>query len=216
MYCTYHNSCPAGSFPYSVKKGDTLFSIAKRFQSTAERIAEFNSLQNGDPINIGDVLCIPLPTQYFPHCRTTNYYVVRQGDTLSSVADYYGVNKKLILYSNMGIDENSLYNGMILCIPIAKPPLCLTLSNGNLTLSFPEKEDIVFKADYNRSPRRDTVIKKELTSSFGGKKRLILSNPDTAVCNFSARLFPNDIVLSESDMDTVFNMVPVGTEVFSE
>ena len=81
MTCSNSWSCPPGSFPYIVSEGDTLYSIALRYQSSAERLAEVNP--NADPNNlrIGEVLCIPLPHQFYPMCRTMNYYVVGAEDT---------------------------------------------------------------------------------------------------------------------------------------
>lgn len=44
---------------YVVKKGDTLWSIAKKYGSTVESIARFNSIENEDMIRPGEKLFIP-------------------------------------------------------------------------------------------------------------------------------------------------------------
>lgn len=212
MNCTYNWNCPPGSFPYTVRKGDTLYSIAKNFETTVERLAQINSISNINLINIGDVLCIPLPLQYFPLCRTTNYYVVNEGDTIYSIANYFGVEESQILYSNLGIDEDNLYEGMILCIPLAKPPLCIALSEKNLILSFPDKEDMVFMASFSLNPLTTTVVQKQLDTSFGGKKRINLQS-GFAISNPAGQNSERDVIISEKDMDSVFNLVTVGTEV---
>lgn len=44
---------------YFVKKGDSLWNIAKKFKSTVSEIASINEIKNEDKINIGDKLYIP-------------------------------------------------------------------------------------------------------------------------------------------------------------
>jgi len=50
--------CPA-MVPYLVHDGDTVFSIAQRFNSTKEAIASVNQLDNAFTIRTAEVLCIP-------------------------------------------------------------------------------------------------------------------------------------------------------------
>ena len=44
---------------YIVKKGDTLWNIAKEFGSTVEDIVKANGIENPDVIQIGEKLYIP-------------------------------------------------------------------------------------------------------------------------------------------------------------
>lgn len=46
---------------YVVQKGDTLWAIANRFQTTPEALAQANRRDLGDPIRPGDVLRVPTP-----------------------------------------------------------------------------------------------------------------------------------------------------------
>ncbi len=43
---------------YFVKKGDTIWSIAKKFKVYMENIIKLNNLENPDKINVGDRLYI--------------------------------------------------------------------------------------------------------------------------------------------------------------
>lgn len=52
------NCCP-GSQTYVVRPGDTVFSLANRFNTTKEAIAQLNGLGPDYRINITSVLCIP-------------------------------------------------------------------------------------------------------------------------------------------------------------
>jgi LysM repeat protein len=44
---------------YTVKSGDTLYSIASKFRVTATALAKENNIQNLDRIQVGQVLRIP-------------------------------------------------------------------------------------------------------------------------------------------------------------
>ena len=213
MNCTYEWNCPAGSFPYTIRKGDTLYSLAKKFESSVGRLAEINAIEDADKIYEGQKICIPLPLQYFPACRTTNYYVVRGGDTAVSISRYFGISTTQLLYSNIGIDINNLYDGMILCIPLAPPIVCINISKGMMSLNYPDGKELNFPCVHLLNDVATNVVQKQLDTSVGGKKRLNLLIPDTAITNSVGKQSDNDIILSDNDMDKVFNLVTVGTEV---
>ena len=44
---------------YVVTKGDTLWSLAKKYNTTVDAIVKMNSVENPDSIEIGDKLIIP-------------------------------------------------------------------------------------------------------------------------------------------------------------
>lgn len=213
MSCSFSWNCPPGSFPYTIRQGDTLYSIAKRFETTVERLALINSIPDTNTINAGESLCIPLPLQYFPACMTTNYYVVNENDTIETIAEYFGVSTAQIIYSNIGIDADNLYNGMILCIPLAKPPVCVNIESGVLTLLYPSGDSLSFPAAHNLSGGPSVIVQKQIDTSFGGRKRLNLLEGGSGISSPSAQLSEKDILLGEDDMDKVFNLVTVGTEV---
>lgn len=206
-------NCPAGSIPYIIRKGDTLYSIAKRYNTTWQRLLEVNEGISAENLQIGTKICIPQQFQQYPACRTTNYYVVRTGDTIYSIAKYFGVTPEQILYSNIGIEPENIYDGMILCIPIAPPPLRVMIDDSELTLLYNDGDRKIFSCINKNKRLNSVVIQKQLDSSDGGKKRLNLLIPDISICSESAKLYRSDIVLSNDDMDQVFNRVPVGTEV---
>ena len=213
MSCNIEWNCPPGSFPYTVRPGDTLYALAKRFETSIDRLAEINSIKDINVLNIGDTLCIPQSLQYFPSCKTSNYYVVNKGDTLDSIADYFGVSSVQILYSNIGIVADDLYEGMILCIPLARPKLCVNISENILTLVYDSGEMVSFPCTNGLNNFYSQVVQKQIDTSFGGKKRLNLLVPNIAISSKSAQRSESDVILSEADMDKVFNLVPVGTGV---
>ena len=214
MSCNFKWDCPAGSFPYTVRQGDTLYGIAKNFETSVSRLAQLNSIEDINRINAGDVLCIPQPLQYFPACRTTNYYVVHTGDTIESIAEYFGVSSAQIVYSNIGIEPDELYEGMILCIPLAPPKVCVKISGDSLRLSYADGNEAVFDCSNSNRDFSSAIVQKQLDTSFGGKKRLNTLVPNIGISSRSARISDKDIILSDNDMDRVFNLVPVGAEVY--
>lgn len=213
MDCTYNWNCPPGSFPYTIRKGDTLYKIATTYKTTVERLQEVNTDIDARNLQIGSQICIPLPLQTYPNCQTTNYYVVKEGDTVFSIASYFRITQKQLLYSNMGIEPENIYEGMILCIPIAPPPLCVEIENNTITLNYVNGDTEVFKCINSNSNIKTAVVQKQLDSSTGGKKRLNTLIPNISICSEDSKLSSLDIVLSSNDMDYIFNKIPVGTEV---
>jgi len=79
-----------------VRRGDTLWSIARSHGVTMESIASSNGLSSDDTLAVGQVLAIPgtttlasTDTQVIDTRSTT--YVVRRGDTLSNIATKFRV-----------------------------------------------------------------------------------------------------------------------------
>lgn len=64
---------------YTVKKGDSLYSIARKYDTTIDRIKDLNNLTT-NLLSIGQVLLIPTDT----NLETT--YTVKKGDSLYSIA----------------------------------------------------------------------------------------------------------------------------------
>lgn len=46
---------------YTVKKGDTLSAIAKKYETTVEALASINGIKNVNLIHVGKVILIPKP-----------------------------------------------------------------------------------------------------------------------------------------------------------
>jgi membrane-bound lytic murein transglycosylase D len=94
-------------FVYSVKKGDTLLKIAKRFDTKVKLIKDFNKI--GKFLHIGQRLVIPLNSVFIT-------YKVKKGDSLRKIAKKYGINYVKIKKVN-NLKTNIIRVGQILKIP---------------------------------------------------------------------------------------------------
>jgi len=74
-----------------VQEGDTIDSIAKLYNISANRLIQENELSPGDVLNIGEVIAIVYPEQT---------YIVKEGDTLYDIASENGVSVKELLRNN--------------------------------------------------------------------------------------------------------------------
>ena len=108
--------CPPGSFAYTIRSGDTLFQLARRFNTTVEAIMAINPGIDPNNLQIGQVICIPqaAPT---PHCPNGFLYTIRPGDTLFLLSQRFNVSVQAIIAANPGIDPNNLQIGQVICIP---------------------------------------------------------------------------------------------------
>jgi LysM repeat protein len=109
---------PSGSsFTYVVRRGDTLFSIARRYGTTVTAIARMNGLVNPSYIYAGQRLRIP-GTQPAPQPTTCGvWYTVRAGDTVSALALRHGTTVWAIVSANSLASANRIYTGQRLYIP---------------------------------------------------------------------------------------------------
>lgn len=116
---------------YSVKSGDSLYSIALRNGTTVDRIKELNNLE-GNNLKIGQELLLAKHNSnnkkievkeiakevVVEEAGPKNIYKVKGGDTISQIAENHGVSTKdLKSYNN--IQNNNLNIGQELIIPSA-------------------------------------------------------------------------------------------------
>lgn len=94
---------------YVVSSGDTLWSIANRYNSTVDILTRYNGLILKDNIYIGQTLKIPITEK-----QTPDLYIVRIGDTLCSISKRYDIPLALIMQLNDIENSKFLYAGKIL------------------------------------------------------------------------------------------------------
>jgi len=104
---------PEVSDTYIVQKGDSLWSIANKFNMTVSELKNLNNLTN-NLLSIGQVLKIK---DSYSNGETT--YTVQKGDSLWVIANKYGITtEELKSYNNL--TSNLLSIGQVLKIPQGK------------------------------------------------------------------------------------------------
>ena len=118
-------TCPPNTTPHVIRRFDSLFAIARRYNvSVAEILAVNPQINRNSMLRISDTICIPtrIPPIH-PSCPGGREYRIRPGDTLRSIASMSGISVEELLRANPAIEPGRLYNGQIVCIPVAAPPV---------------------------------------------------------------------------------------------
>ena len=99
---------------YTVKSGDTLYSIANKYNVSVNLLKELNNLSN-NTLSIGQTLKIK-DTYSDIITQDYDYYTVKNGDTLYSIAFKYNTTVDKIKTLN-NLDSNTLSIGELIKIP---------------------------------------------------------------------------------------------------
>jgi len=139
---------------YIVQAGDTLFSIARKFNTTIEALQQANQIPNPNALTVGQRLIIPsanvaqnavtpTPTARGPTPTAapsqasnvrretptgnaeTETYIVRAGDTLAAIAAQFGVSLPELMRVNNITNPNVISVGQRLIIPKTANPQTL-------------------------------------------------------------------------------------------
>lgn len=100
-----------------VQRGETLYSISRRYGVTVQALMAYNSL-GSTTIYVGQRLLIPTGG---PGAGNPITHVVQQGDTLFRLARRYGTTVDAIMRANR-LASTRIYVGQRLTIPLTAPP----------------------------------------------------------------------------------------------
>ena len=111
---------PNNMFMYTVQKGDTLYNIAKKYNTTVSKIIDLNYLKSPN-LSIGQVLRIPEMYTKEEDMLPPNYtnYTVKKGDTIYSIARSNNLSVDTLVQDN-SLSNTILTVGQILKIRLSK------------------------------------------------------------------------------------------------
>ena len=107
---------------YTVQKGDSLSAIAQRFGVSLQAIVQANpDITNPNVIYVGQRINIPTSGSTGSSTKPqTQKYTVKSRDTLSGIAQDFGISLQALRQANPQItDPNVIYPGQVLTIPKA-------------------------------------------------------------------------------------------------
>lgn len=102
---------------YVVQRGDTLWTIARRFDRRVDTLRQANGLLHADAIYPGQVLALDATPISAGMRHFVGGYVVQRGDTLWTISRRFGVTAGALYRANDLRDRDRIYPGQILRIP---------------------------------------------------------------------------------------------------
>lgn len=123
-----NDSGSPGGVTYTVRPGDTLWAIARRFGTTVQALVRANHIADPNLIYPGQVLTIP------GHDAMEAVYTVRPGDTLWAIARRFGTTVQELAALNGIADPDLIYPGQVLRLPDSSSVLVYRVVRGD-TLS---------------------------------------------------------------------------------
>lgn len=120
---------------YIVVEGDTLSEIAERHGMTVAQLAETNGIVDPDLILSGEVLLVPggaggqaAIARQGGQTSGGATYIVQLDDTVSEIAERFGVPAVAIVMANGLTDPHFILEGQALTIPVVQSPLVRPVS----------------------------------------------------------------------------------------
>ncbi len=112
--------CPAGTWPYTVKQGDSMWLIAQRYGVSLDALIRANpQISNPNNIKPGQIVCVPTGSPTPGPCPAGTFaYTVKSGDSMWLIAQRYGVSLDALIRANPQISNpSSIKPGQIICVP---------------------------------------------------------------------------------------------------
>lgn len=142
------------SITYVVKKGDNLYDIARRYNTSTTNIMKLNNLTSNN-LSIGQVLKIPYSTT-IP--IETNVYIVSSGDNLYSIARRFNTTVDELKRLN-NLTSNSLSIGQKLNIPTASTSTnTYTVVSGDSLYSIARKFNTTVDSIKNKNNLKSNLL----------------------------------------------------------
>lgn len=138
---------------YQVKKGETLYSISRKYKVSLDNILTINNIEDSSKIKSGFKLKIPQNnTSAIKSPKTsksTAEYKVGKGETLYGIAKKHKISVNDIIHENNLSKKGIIYSGQTIKIPITKPQYIASApSTTNRNSSKPAKQTVSRSSSY--------------------------------------------------------------------
>jgi len=80
---------------YTVKKGDNLYDIARRYNVDLDILSQVNGLEKEEFIYEGQTLLVPK--------QEISLYITKEGDTVDNLSEFFNASTPDVIYSNNNV-----------------------------------------------------------------------------------------------------------------
>jgi LysM repeat protein len=110
---------PAEGLTHVVERGDTLYSLGRRYGVPWETLMTYNNLHDPTNLNVGQTLRIPAEAgiEGGPARDGESLYTVQHGDNLYEIGLLFGMSWRWIAERNGLADPGQIFVGQVLTIP---------------------------------------------------------------------------------------------------
>lgn len=199
---------------YVVKKGDTLYSISRKYQITVPELRAANNLSENDVLKVGVKLVIPsadienaaalsasktAETKPNVSSKSATSYIVQKGDTLYGIARKYNIKLNELLSLNNLDNSSTIKIGQKILVPAGSSSSASTVASGTGTNS--TKTQVPAKTEKNPSSAGSSGTKTNSASTAVSSQGVSwpLSNP--VVKNISGKV--SGVQLTGKDNESV-------------
>ncbi|MCY9707898.1 LysM peptidoglycan-binding domain-containing protein [Paenibacillus alvei] len=144
-----------------VKKGDTLYALAKKYGITLEKLISMNSqIANPNELDVGMKIKVPsTPVPSSGH-EIVHKHVVKEGDTLWKLSKAWGIPLQTMIDANPQLkNPNVLVIGQVVNIPKVQADGNVPAPNENVPP--PSKEELTKPKSENTKPKSENTKPKE-------------------------------------------------------
>jgi len=198
----------AKSIKHTVKKGESLYSIAHKNHLSIEQLRKINHLKKGEILKVGKILTIPSSKKQKASKRTrvaTKKYMIKKGDNLTIIAKKHHTTITKLLELNHLTDKSILKVGKSIKVPIKRKKHYAQTKKHSKKLSKTLKKrvskftvnDIIFKTHSSTTPKAKKIVqiaKKKLGKKYvwgaSGSNAFDCSGLTTYVCKLNGIKLP--------------------------
>ncbi len=130
-----------------VKKGDSVYSIAKMYGVSIDKIYLYNPGAKS-LLKRGDVITIPQESASINDGTSFYYYTIKTGDSLADIASNFNTSVEQLLRDNKGVSENRFTSGDVLRVSVN--------SNKDITVKKEVDETRIARIDTYKAGKNDT------------------------------------------------------------